>query len=172
MLQPESTGSGGQCPLGSSCPEMPFSDGGTEAWRGGPRGRDCRGRVAGLGRVSVPAEAEAVFTPITCSCRPEVMGQAGQWLEGLPLRLAGGNSLFEPTRSRLHPPPPRPGDHSCSQQCVVCFLTLSSTPSKRKLCGGVLTVTLPNRQPCVAGLAPSLTEAVLGHLCTALGLSV
>ena len=49
MLQPESTCSGGRCPLGSSCPEMPFSDGGTEAWRGGPGARDCRGRGGGAG---------------------------------------------------------------------------------------------------------------------------
>lgn len=96
--------------------------------------------VAGLGCVSVSTEAEAVFTPITCLCRPEVMGQAGQWLEGLPLRLACGNSLFEPTRTHLHPPPP-PGITPVLSR-VVCFLTLSSTPSKRKLYGGVLTVNL------------------------------
>ena len=170
MLQPESTCSGGRCPLGSSCPEMPFSDGGTEAWRGGPGDRIAEAEVAGLGCVSVSTEAEAVFTPITCLCRPEVTGQAGQWLEGLPPRLAGRNSLLEPTRTHLRPPPP-PGITPVLSS-VVCFLTLSSTPSKRKLYGGVLTVTLPNRQSCLAGLAPSLTEAVLGHLCTALGLSV
>lgn len=126
--------------------------------------------VAGLGCVSVSTEAEAVFTPITCLCRPEVMGQAGQWLEGLPLRLACGNSLFEPTRTHLHPPA-TPWDHSCSQPCGLLSHTLLHT-LKKKAVWRRSHGHPSNRQSCVAGLAPSLTEAVLGHLCTALGLSV
>lgn len=44
MLRPESTASGGHSPLGSSCPEMSFSDGETEHWRGDPRIWDYRAR--------------------------------------------------------------------------------------------------------------------------------
>ena len=125
MLQPESTCSGGRCPLGSSCPEMPFSDGGTEAWRGGPGDRIAEAEVAGLGCVSVSTEAEAVFTPITCLCRPEVTGQAGQWLEGLPPRLAGGpicaprhplgSLLFSAVWFAFSHSPPHPQKESCME---------------------------------------------------------
>lgn len=133
---------------------------------GAPGTGIAEAEVVGLGCVSVPTEAEAVFTPVTCSSGPGVTGQPGQWLEGLPLRLAGGNS-FEHMRTHL-----RPLGITPILSSVVWFLTLSSTPSKRKLYGGVFTVTLPNCQSCVAGLAPSLNEAVLGYLCNALGLSV
>lgn len=92
--------------------------------------------VVGLGHVSVPTEAEAMFTPIACLCHPEVTGQAGQWLEGLLLRLAGRNSLFEPTRTHLPPllppPPPPPGiTPVLSQQCGLLSHTLLHTLKKK-----------------------------------------
>lgn len=48
IFQPEDTDSGGQCPLGSSCPVMPFSEGGTENWRGGPRDGNAETEVVEL----------------------------------------------------------------------------------------------------------------------------
>ena len=72
--QPEATDSDGHCPLGSSCPGMPFSDGGTEDLRGVPRDGIAEAEVMEVGRVSVPTEAKALFTTVIWSCSPEVMG--------------------------------------------------------------------------------------------------
>ena len=98
--QPEATDSGGHCPLGSSCPGMPFSDGGTENWRGDPSDGTAEAEVVELEQVSLPTEAEPSFITVTWSCSLEVMGQ---WLEELQLRLPGGNSLFEHARTRWYP---------------------------------------------------------------------
>ena len=98
--QPEATDSDGHCPLGSSCPGMPFSDGGTEDWRGGPSDGTAEAEVVELERVSLPTEAEPLFITVTWSYSLEVMGQ---WLEGLQFRLPGGNSLFEHARTYWFP---------------------------------------------------------------------
>ena len=85
--------------------------------------------VAGLEGACVSMEAGASFTSVTRSCSPEVMGQSGWWLEGLQLRLAGGNSSLEQTGTHLFS-----WGTLIVLSSVVCFLTPSShlcTPEKK-----------------------------------------
>ena len=76
MLRPEFTASGGQCPLGSSCPEMPFSDGGAEVWRGCPRDWDCGGRGGGAGVRLCPHGGRGRVHPRHLLVRPRSDGTA------------------------------------------------------------------------------------------------
>ena len=88
-------------------------------------------------------------------------GSSSGWLVGIlhlnkrgPICSPGEHSLFSAVWFAFSHPPP------------------TSAPPKRRLYRDVLTVMLPLCQSCVAGIAPSVNQAVLGHLCDALGFSI
>lgn len=67
-----------------------------------------------------------------------------------------------------------PGAYSSFSTVWLAFSHPSPTsiPQKEMLCRGVLTVTFPLCQSCVARIAPSLNQAVIGHPRDAVRLSI
>lgn len=88
-------------------------------------------------------------------------GFSTDWLVGIPHSNKRGPICY-------------PGAYSSFSTVWFAFSHPSPTsmPRKEMLCRGVLTVTFPLCQSCVARIAPSLNQAVIGHPRDAVGLSI
>ena len=98
---------------------------------------------------------------VPCQCSSDVIGNQGVAL-GAPVRTDCGHCSLE-----------QKGNSRCSQWCgLFSCPPPASTPRKALQCGDVLTVPFPLCQSCVARIAPSLSQAVVGHPCDAVVFSV